>query len=129
VAVALDAGTVAEGGLQRLPEDDADILDGVMGVHVGVAGGGDGEIEAAVAAERVEHVVEEEHAGLRLDLALAVDVKAHLDRRLAGAARDGAGAKAERLLTHVVAPPNPRPARRQARPAARRGTHRSPPAC
>ena len=59
---ATDAGLVAERLLERLPEDDADVLDGVVAVDVEVAGGLHGEVEAAVAAELVEHVVEERQA-------------------------------------------------------------------
>src|SRR5881394_187095 len=44
-AVAEDAGLVAEGFVEGGAEDEGDVLDGVVVVDVGVAVGGDGEVE------------------------------------------------------------------------------------
>src|SRR5699024_7884751 len=76
---------------QRLAEHDRGVLDGVVGVDVGVAAGPDDEVEAGVGAERGEHVVEERHGGRDVDLAGAVQVQGDLDAGLAGAAADGRG--------------------------------------
>ena len=57
-----DAGLVPERLGQGLAEHDADVLDGVVGVDVEVAGGLDRQVEPAVAAELGEHVVEERDA-------------------------------------------------------------------
>ena len=64
-AVAVDAALVAEGLLEGLAEDDADVFDGVVGVDLQIALGLDLQIDQAVAAEQVEHVVEEPDAGVR----------------------------------------------------------------
>src|SRR5262245_31619813 len=48
MSVAADAGLVAERIFERLPEADAYVLDGVMGVDVKVAVGLHGEVEQAV---------------------------------------------------------------------------------
>ncbi len=58
-AVARDAAAVADRGAQAFAEHDADVLDGVMDVDVGVALGFDREAEPAVPRESVEHVAEE----------------------------------------------------------------------
>ncbi len=87
VGVAGDPGPVAERLIERLPEDDADVFDGVMGPGLEVAIGADGETEAAVAAEQVEHVIEETDPGRRADLA-PVEVERDADVGLAGAALD-----------------------------------------
>ena len=63
VAVAADPGAVAERLVERLAERDADVLDRVVGAGLEVALGLDREPEAAVAAEQLEHVVEEADAG------------------------------------------------------------------
>src|SRR5206468_3450542 len=91
-AIAADAGLVAERLTQRLAEADADVLDGVMGVHVQVALGLDVEIDEAVARQQVEHVVEEADAGGELGIAGAVQVEAKRDLGLGGVACDLSGA-------------------------------------
>ena len=45
------------------PEDDADVLHRVVGVHVQVALGVHGQVEAGVAAQLLDHVVEERQPG------------------------------------------------------------------
>ena len=60
---AAHAGLVAERGAEHLAQGDADVLDGVVGVDLEVAVGPDGQVEAAVAAELAQHVVEERQPG------------------------------------------------------------------
>ena len=68
----------------------ADVLDRVVAVDVQVALGLDREVEPAVAADLVEHVVEERQPGGRVDLALgAVEVDGDRDRGLLGRALPG----------------------------------------
>ena len=62
---AADAGLVAQRLAEHLADGDADVLDGVVAVDVEVARGLHVEVEAAVAAELVEHVVEEREPGGR----------------------------------------------------------------
>jgi hypothetical protein len=69
VAVAGQALLVADRLRKGLADGDAHILDGVVAVDVQVADGFDLEVEAAVAGDLVEHVVEETDAGVELTLA------------------------------------------------------------
>ena len=72
-AVAVHAGLVADGLLDGLPEDDADVFYGVVVVDVYVALGLDLEVENAVARKKFEHVVEERYA--RVDFVIAGTVE------------------------------------------------------
>jgi len=79
VARAQDAALVAEGFGEGLAEGDADVFDRVVLVDVEVADALELEVEAAVAGEAFEHVVEEADAGGDGVLAGAVDVEAERD--------------------------------------------------
>ena len=57
----------------RLAEHDADVLDGVVLVDVEIAGRLQRQIEAAVAREQLQHVIEETDAGADVVAAAAVD--------------------------------------------------------
>jgi hypothetical protein len=92
---ATDAGFVAERFAERLTERDGDVLDGVVGVDVEVAHGLDGQVEATVAAELVEHVVVERDARRAVGLARAVEIDGDLDGRLLRRATAGGGARHE----------------------------------
>src|SRR6202046_2032926 len=81
-----DSGFVAKRLAQRLAERDRGVLNGVVRVDLGVALGADGQAEAAVLAELVEHVVEERDPGLDLDRAGAVEVELDQQLRLLGLA-------------------------------------------
>ena len=94
VAVAVDVGLVAERFGERLPERDAHVLDGVVVVHVQVALAADGEAEAAVAREEVEHVVEEADARGVVVVA-AVEREVDRDAGFGGGALDAGGAGRE----------------------------------
>src|SRR4051812_25253265 len=63
VAEPPDAGLVAERLAQRLPQDDGDVLDGVVRVDVDVPLRLHVEVEQGVLGEAAEHVVEEPDAG------------------------------------------------------------------
>jgi hypothetical protein len=78
-----DAGLVPQRLPEGLAEHDAGVLDRVMAIDVEIALGLHREVEAAVAPELVEHVVEERQAGRDVDDAgAAVEVDRHVDRRL-----------------------------------------------
>ncbi len=83
VSVARDPGAVAERSVERLADADPDVLDRVVRAGLQVAAGADVEVEAAVAGEQVEHVVEEPDAGLALAGAVAVERQADVDVGLA----------------------------------------------
>src|SRR5690554_5308290 len=59
-----DPSPVADRLGKSRPEDDPDILNGVVGVHREIAGRADGKIYPPVPGERHEHVVEERYPGL-----------------------------------------------------------------
>src|SRR5690606_7687167 len=63
-AVAVDAGLVAGRLLEGFADRDGDVFHAVVGVHVQVAAAVDGQIEQAVFAEQLQHVVQEADAGL-----------------------------------------------------------------
>ena len=89
VAVAADAGFVAQRLFQRLAEGDADVFDGVVVVNVGVTFAGDVEIDHAVAGDLIEHVFEEGHACIEVAFAGAVEVQGKGDLGFVGVAGDG----------------------------------------
>src|SRR5262249_21645460 len=88
VGISGDALHVAERLLQRLPERDADILGGVVVIDMQVALGLDREVDAGMARQKLEHVVEEADAGRDRRNAGAVEIDRNLDVGLLGAALD-----------------------------------------
>ena len=90
LGIAGDALHVAERLLHRLAERDADILGGVVVVDVQVALGLDRDVDARVARQQIEHVVEEADAGRDVRDALAVEIDRDLDVGLLGGALDRA---------------------------------------
>ena len=101
---ATHAGLVAERRGERLAERDRHVFHRVMGVDVQVAVGVHGEVEAAVAAELVEHVVVERDAGGHVGPARAVEVDGDGDSRLFGVALP-------RCSPHAIVHCVPRPRR------------------
>ena len=102
VAEARDAAALAERLVERLAEDEAGVLDEVVGVALDVAGGVDAEVEEAVAGELLEHVVEHADAGRDLVAAGAVDVEGEGDAGLAGAAFDVGAAVISQLPAPIA---------------------------
>ena len=92
VAVARDARLVAERLADRLPEHDRDVLDGVVGVDVGVAGRAHREIGQRVLREGREQVVEERHGGVDVAAPGAVQIEVEFDGGFARRAADRRGA-------------------------------------
>ena len=88
IGVAGDAFHVAERLLDRLPERDTDVLGGMVVVDVQVALGLDGEIDAGMARQKLEHVVEKADAGRDRASPAAVDVDHDLDIGFLGGAID-----------------------------------------
>ena len=88
VAEPADALLVAERLAQRLAEHDRGVLDGVVAFDLDVALGAHGQVEAGVAAQRGQHVVEERHAGVDVDDAGAVEVEFDDDVGFLGLAFD-----------------------------------------
>src|SRR5690606_25882405 len=94
-----NAAPLAERLVERLPQHDGDILDGMVGVNVKVTLCLDDQVEQPVHGDMVQHVVEKAHAGADLSLARAVEVEGKRDVRLVGLARDGRAA-----VGHVYCP-------------------------
>ena len=88
VGIAGDALHVAERLLHRLAERDADVLGGVVVVDVQVALGLDRDVDARMARQQVEHVVEEADAGRDRRRAGAVEIDRDRDVGFLGVALD-----------------------------------------
>ena len=92
VPEAVDAAAVPKGLGEGLPEGDAHVLVGVVVVDVGVARGADLQIDQAVTADLVEHVIEEGHTGGHLAGATAIEAELHPHVGFPGDAVDLCGA-------------------------------------
>src|SRR5947207_3083091 len=86
------AAPLPQGAVERLPQCQRAVLGGVVVVDVEVPRAGERQVEPAVAAQRVEQVVEEADAGLHVHGARAVESERHGDGRLARGAGDAGGA-------------------------------------
>ena len=84
-----DPGLVAQRLGQHLAQGDPHVLHGVVGVDVEVPTGRHGEVEAGVAAQLADHVIEERQTGLHFGDTRPVDVEVDLDRRLLGGPEGG----------------------------------------
>ena len=91
MAVADDPAAVAERLVERLPEHDPGVLDGVMGAGLEVAGHLHVEVQPAVARQQVEHVVEEADPGVPGAGAGAGQAERERDVGLAGLAGELGG--------------------------------------
>ena len=87
--IAGDAGHVAERLPHRLAERDADILGGVVIVDMEVALRLHGEIDARMAGQQVQHMIEEADPGGDIGRAGAVKIHRNLDIGFLGLALDG----------------------------------------
>ena len=79
VAVAADAGPIAQGLAHGRPQADADVLDRVMLIDVQVALGLDHQIDGRMPGQEREHVVEEADARGDLRAAAAVEIDFEAD--------------------------------------------------
>ena len=102
-AIAADATFVAEGLEDTFAEGDARVLDGVMFIDVEVALHADGEIDARMTANLLEHVVEETKTGGDVATPCAVEVDGDLYVGLLGnAAHAGATLSGKEERSHIV---------------------------
>ena len=88
-SVAGDAHPFAQRLVERLAEHDGGVLDGVVGTRLQVAADVDVEVDAPVAREQVEHVVEEADACVTRACACAFKGQRQAHIRLGGRALDG----------------------------------------
>ena len=75
---AVDATPVSQGLGQGLPHSNANVLIGVVIIDVGIAHRIDLQVDQAVAADLMKHVVEKRHTSTGLTLAGAVQIQTHL---------------------------------------------------
>ena len=92
ITEARDPALVTERLPDRLAQHDGDVLDGVVGVDVGVPGRLDREVDQRVLGQREQHVVVERHPRADLPGAGAVEVDADLDGALGGGPAHRGGA-------------------------------------
>ncbi len=83
---------VAQGLVQRRTQADADILHRVVVVDMGVALGGDLQVETAVLAEGFQHVGQERHGGFHLVGSGAIQVQGQFYVGFFGFTFEGCGA-------------------------------------
>ena len=88
-AEAMDAGSVAKNLVDGLAQYQRTVFAGVVTVDLEVSSTAKRQVEAGVASESRQHVVEEADSGLYIRLAGAVDVQRESDVRLAGSALKG----------------------------------------
>ena len=79
--VAADAALAAKRFRKSLPECDADILYGVVIVHLRIALTGNGKVKAAVCGKKRQHVVQKPAAGIDLGFSRAFKRKRKADVR------------------------------------------------
>src|SRR6185369_6328556 len=87
IAIAVDAGPVAQGLGDRFADGDAGILGGVMEVDMKIALRLHIEVDQAVAGELLQHVIQETDAGRDFRPAGAVEIDGNRDLGLLGLAR------------------------------------------
>ena len=88
MAEAADALEAVQRLVDRLTDDNAGVFHGVVEVDVQVALGADLQVDAAVACEGVQHMIEEADAGLDIGHARAVQIHADRDLGLFSVAAD-----------------------------------------
>ena len=92
VGIAGDARHGAERLLHGLAERDAGVFGGMVMINVQVAHRLDREVDAGMAGEEIEHMVEKADAGRNFGHAGAIEVHGDLDVGLLGLALDRRGA-------------------------------------
>ena len=80
----MDSAPITQSLGQGLAQSDAHILVGVMVVDMRVTNRMDIEINQAVAADLVKHVIQKRHTGAHLATAAAVEIQTNPDIGLAG---------------------------------------------
>src|SRR4051812_17018459 len=73
IAGAVDPAPIAQGFRDRFSERDAEVFDGMVLIDVEIALRVDGQIEAAVPREQLEHVVQKPDTGPDLVLTAAIE--------------------------------------------------------
>src|SRR5262249_45728204 len=79
ISGAIDAALVGESGGDGFGEADTDVFDGVVLVHVEIAGGFESKVEATVAGDEIQHVIEKGDSGGDFGFAAAIEIEAKRD--------------------------------------------------
>ena len=74
IAITFDTSLIAQGFRKTLTQGQSGIFDGVMFIHLQIALHTDGQVEATMLADLLQHVVEEAQAGRNVTLAASVQV-------------------------------------------------------
>ena len=109
LAVAGDAPLVPQGLGEGPAQADADVLHGVMVVHLGVPVAGDSQVKVAVAGEQGQHMVQEAAAGGDLGFSGAVQAQSQLNLGLFCVTLDACGTHKAPSFTLLPAGGPPRP--------------------
>src|SRR2546428_6557973 len=94
--IAGDPFAASERGVQRAPEREADVLHGVVLIHVEVAFRLQREVEQPVHGDELEHVIEERQARSDIGLAFPIEPQGDLDVGLLALSHLSRGARAHR---------------------------------
>lgn len=85
---ALDTTFIAQCIGNGLSQDNADILNRVMGINLQIALGDNGQIKQTVSPESIEHMVEKPNAGIDGGLACPIQINGNDDIGLVGLAAE-----------------------------------------
>ena len=88
IPIAADAPLVSQGLGEGSAQGDADVLGGVVVIHLGVPLTGYGQVESSVAGKQGEHMVQEAAAGIDFAFPGAVQVQPEGDLGLRGVSDD-----------------------------------------
>ena len=87
--VARNARKITQRFFERLADNDAGIFDRMVAIYMQIAIGLNVEIDEAMPAERVEHVIEKAYAGRNVRFTRSVKIQRNLDAGLLGFAANG----------------------------------------
>src|SRR5208283_5358348 len=89
---------VAERGVDGLAESNPHIFDSVVLIHVQIAFSGDSKVEASMARDKIQHVIEKRNARGDLGLAVAIEIQAKINLRFLGVAPNGGSSRHKLFL-------------------------------
>src|SRR6266436_1677459 len=107
IGITRDALEIAERLFERLAERDPHVFSGVVQVDVEIALGRDGNIDAGMAGEEIQHVIEEADTGRNRAAALPVEIDRDFDVGFLGGAPKRGLAHRSRSLETNRAPGTP----------------------
>ena len=115
-----NAPFIPQGLLKRLAQADADVLHGVVVIHLDVPLADDGKVKIPVPGEELQHVVQKATAGSQLPPAGPIQIQSQADLRLPGVSFNRRGAHVPSLLCVKILPKKPERFRQRPRPTSPR---------